>query len=102
MWSINTKIALFKTEGFYYFPSGWSPQLKGIEPDIAVNFNNFDEQREADLFYSPLRASDIILNTTQTQLNYNESACFNLNFENEDLQISQAGNFILCRQSGRL
>lgn len=54
IWGPNSKIALFETEGFYYFPSGWTPQLVGLQPDIAVNFNISDNFREEEMFLNPL------------------------------------------------
>jgi carboxyl-terminal processing protease len=54
IWVPNPKIAFFQTEGLYYFPSGWTPQLSGLQPDVAVNFNAADDFREADLFWNPL------------------------------------------------
>ncbi len=53
-WSANSKVAFFETEGLYYFPSGWTPQLVGIDPDIKIEFNNVDHQREADIYSRPL------------------------------------------------
>ncbi|GIL18057.1 MAG: hypothetical protein BroJett040_18080 [Oligoflexia bacterium] len=59
IWAPHMKIALFETEGMYYFPSGWTPQLVGIEPDIQVAFANTDSQREEELFYNPVRPKDM-------------------------------------------
>jgi carboxyl-terminal processing protease len=58
VWSTNDKVALFKTEGLYYFPSGWTPQLVGLEPDITVDFYSDGSQREEDLYFNPLRPQD--------------------------------------------
>ena len=54
IWGANAKIALFETEGFYYFPSGWTPQLVGLQPDVQVNFNLSDGMREEESFMNPL------------------------------------------------
>jgi carboxyl-terminal processing protease len=54
IWGPNPKIAFFETEGLYYFPSGWTPQLVGLQPDVQVNFNLADNIREEDLFLNPL------------------------------------------------
>jgi carboxyl-terminal processing protease len=53
-WGANPKIALFETEGFYYFASGWTPQLVGLQPDVQVNFNLSDGVREDESFLNPL------------------------------------------------
>ncbi len=58
VWGPNPKIALFQTEGLYYFPSGWTPQLVGLQPDVAVNFNLAENVREEDLFLNPLIPMD--------------------------------------------
>jgi carboxyl-terminal processing protease len=58
IWAINSKIALFETEGLYYFPSGWTPQLVGLEPDVKVDFNDADGQREDALFHNPIMPLD--------------------------------------------
>jgi len=54
VWGANPKIALFETEGFYYFASGWTPQLVGLQPDVQVNFNLSDGTREEESFLNPL------------------------------------------------
>ncbi len=58
IWQANSKIALFETEGFYYFASGWTPQLVGLQPDIEVDFNNVDSYREEEVFMKPLVPND--------------------------------------------
>ncbi len=58
IWAKNPEIALFQTEGLYYFPSGWTPQLVGIQPDLEVAFNNVGNQREEDLYFRPIAATD--------------------------------------------
>jgi carboxyl-terminal processing protease len=58
VWAANRKIAMFQTEGLFYFPSGWTPQLIGLEPDVPVDFNNNENQREMDLYYNPVRPKD--------------------------------------------
>ncbi len=57
VWGPNSKIALFETQGFYYFPSGWTPQLSGLQPDVQVNFNLAD-LREEELYLNPLVPTD--------------------------------------------
>lgn len=58
VWSKNSKIAVFQTEGLYYFASGWTPQLVGIQPDIEVAYNNIENQREEDLYFRPILPTD--------------------------------------------
>jgi carboxyl-terminal processing protease len=59
MWGSHSKIAVFETEGMYYFPSGWTPQLVGIQPDITVEFSEASAHREEELFYNPVVPKDI-------------------------------------------
>ncbi len=58
IWQANPKVALFQTEGFYYFSSGWTPQLVGLQPDVEVKFNNVDSYREEEVFLRPLVPND--------------------------------------------
>lgn len=58
LWSQNKKIALFETKGFYYLPTGRSPQLRGLTPDVTVRFDNIFVGREEDQFLHPLRAPE--------------------------------------------
>lgn len=98
IWENNKKIALFKTEGLYYFPSGWTPQLVGIEPDIQVNFNNIDKQREEDLFYNPIKSNDTNFKITDSSFKkLNLEWCDSSLEEKDDLQLRLAGNLILCQ-----
>lgn len=51
LWKKNLKLALFETKGFYYLPSGFSPQKVGLEPDISVR-NSEVEKSQVPLFGS--------------------------------------------------
>jgi carboxyl-terminal processing protease len=53
IWGNNKGIALFETQGLYYFPSGWTPQILGIEPDVHVAVGDSAEGRE-DIYWNPL------------------------------------------------
>jgi carboxyl-terminal processing protease len=57
IWSKNDKIAIFETKGFYYLPSGQTPQMRGLEPDVNVAFKDRFALREEDQFLNPLRAA---------------------------------------------
>ncbi|RYZ76337.1 MAG: hypothetical protein EOP06_31420, partial [Proteobacteria bacterium] len=54
LWSKNHRIALFETKGFYYLPSGQTPQMVGLEPDVRVEFKDQFALREQDQFVNPL------------------------------------------------
>lgn len=56
IWAKNDKIAIFETKGFYYLPSGKSPQMTGLEPDVKVQFKDRFSFREENQFWNPLVA----------------------------------------------
>lgn len=103
-WSQNKKIALFETKGFYYLPSGRSPQMKGLEPDVAVKFDNIQVAREADQFMSPLHAPEKSsgakqLAATKPGMGLNaEETCLDSeeDMESEDLQLARARQILFC------
>lgn len=45
LWKQNLKLALFETKGFYYLPSGFSPQKVGLEPDVLVRSLGADKSQ---------------------------------------------------------
>lgn len=53
-WYKNPKILIFQTKGLFTLPSGNSPQLIGIIPDIMINSWDIAEGREEDLYYNPV------------------------------------------------
>lgn len=55
VWNKNIKISLFRTQGFYLLPSGMSPQLKGIIPDIVQKENRMATAlREEITYFNPI------------------------------------------------
>lgn len=73
IWSKNEKIAIFETKGFYYLPSGKTPQMVGLEPDFKINFEDRFALREEDQFLNPLKAenqmgTDVALASRQKEL----------------------------------
>lgn len=115
VWGQNQKIVLFETQGFYYFPSGWTPQLVGLTPDIEVKFSAIDPQREEDLYLSPLRPYDYWNGPQSLSWLYTQNNCvqkfdnaqytdgFNPSLAftefNEDPQLRSALTFITCQGS---
>jgi carboxyl-terminal processing protease len=99
IWAKNPEIALFQTEGLYYFPSGWTPQLVGIQPDLEVAFNNIGNQREEDLYFRPISATDAWggpqsiswLNERQCDMDLTALAS-----ASSDTQISKAEAWLAC------
>lgn len=59
IWTSNSNVAVFETAGLYYFPSGWTPQLVGLTPDLEVKDTLSPSDREEDLYFNPLRPSGL-------------------------------------------
>jgi carboxyl-terminal processing protease len=105
IWGPNPKIALFETEGLYYFPSGWTPQLVGLQPDVQVNFNLAENVREEDLFLNPLVPVDSWTGP-QTLSWLNEKQCESNPFDGttvvDDPQVEKAQALLSCgEKNGR-
>jgi carboxyl-terminal processing protease len=102
MWPGSLKVAQFKTRGFYYFPSGWTPQLTGIEPDLAAGPSEDSVLREADLYFEPLRPKDL-WNGPQSLAWLTNSACEPgatiADAASEDPQLETAEKLLTCRQA---
>lgn len=98
-WSQNKKIALFETKGFYYLPSGRSPQMTGLEPDVPVNFDNIGVAREADQFMNPLRAPERQVRSLAKLISTDD--CLELEDGEgfEDVQMSKARQVLFCSQA---
>lgn len=112
IWKSHQRVALFRTKGFYYFPSGWTPQLVGLEPDIAAGSNDPETLREKDLYYTPLRPRDLWSGPqTLTWLFQNrclqsgsrvDAEIFSRGGDGEeDPQLQVAGDWFKCELSAR-
>ena len=97
VWSKNSRVALFETKGFYYLPSGRSPQLLGLTPDVAVQFRDSLKLREENQFVYPLAAlprstwpvaSTVSLNNCDFQEELSERL--------EDMQMATAQEVLFC------
>lgn len=95
-WSQNKKIALFETKGFYYLPSGRSPQMKGLEPDVAVSFDNIWVGRESDQFTNPLWAPERQVRLPGAVYSANECLALEGEEQSEDVQLSKAREVLFC------
>jgi carboxyl-terminal processing protease len=106
IWGTHTKIAVFETEGMYYFPSGWTPQLVGIEPDLLVQFSELDEHREEELFFHPIMPKDLwkgpqALSWVQLmQCENNDLLWDDVTSEtSDDVQMKKASEWLRCKNS---
>lgn len=95
-WSQNKKIALFETKGFYYLPSGVSPQMRGLEPDVVAKFDNFPVARESDQFINPLRAPSSETRAPAKLVSIND--CLEMEEANsfDDNQLLKAKEVLFC------
>jgi carboxyl-terminal processing protease len=102
IWNANPKIALFQTGGFYYFPSGWTPQLMGLQPDIKVSFANTESLREEDQFFFPVIPTEIAFNPNSLNWVLEKPCSADVDFFSdavvlsEDPQLMQAQSWLEC------
>ena len=95
VWSKNSQITLFRTQGFYLLPSGVSPQLKGITPDLIQEEDRVT-QREETTYFNPIMASsefktELGTQSKRTQFASEFKKCLpSLSFSKED-KILQLG-----------
>lgn len=98
-WTQNKKIALFETKGFYYLPSGRSPQMKGLTPDVAVTFDNISVGREADQFVSPLHAPGIQTNFSISSISTRDCLDMEDITSSDDIQMTKARQILFCSKT---
>lgn len=98
-WSQNKNIALFETKGFYYLPSGRSPQMKGLEPDVAVNFEEISVVREAEQFINPLRAPERQVRAMAQSMSSSECLDLEDGSPSDDLQLTKARQVLFCTKA---
>ncbi|WP_413585505.1 S41 family peptidase [Bdellovibrio sp. HCB274] len=98
-WTQNKKIALFETKGFYYLPSGRSPQMKGLEPDVAVKFDHISMDREADQFVNPLLAPERQVRSLRSLISSKDCLDMEDVTANEDVQLSKARQILFCSKA---
>lgn len=95
-WTQNKKVALFETKGFYYLPSGRSPQMKGLAPDVVVNFDNISVGREEDQFVNPLHAPERAVRKTRMAMSTSDCLEMEDSSSKEDAQLSKARQVLFC------
>lgn len=101
LWTKNDKIAIFETKGFYYLPSGKTPQMVGLEPDVQVNFKDRFALREADQFWNPLQAPNVVQTVSlPVDLQPDLISCISFESEllpSEDPEMKEAHRVLNCR-----
>ncbi|WP_413558863.1 S41 family peptidase [Bdellovibrio sp. HCB209] len=98
-WTQNKKIALFETKGFYYLPSGRSPQMKGLSPDVAVNFDMISVDREEDQFVNPLLAPERHVRSLKSLISSKDCLESEDATSNEDVQMKKARQVLFCSKA---
>lgn len=106
IWAKNSKISLFKTEGYYLLPSGRSTQLIGVTPDIVIQ-ENTTHRREEDLYYRPLKAKQLAVpvklissNKMSKVLGKLEHCIEDNTLNSEDLMLTKGLQVLACQSSG--
>lgn len=107
IWSKNKKVAIFQTKGFYFLPSGKTPQMVGLKPDVELNFKDKFALRESEQYLYPLTyfgdlpvASVSARNDIKSLLPDDVVSC--VSFESaflapEDPEIQEAHRILNCR-----
>ncbi len=98
-WSQNKKIALFETKGFYYLPSGKSPQIVGLEPDVAVRLDSIEITREAEQFLNPLMAPERPLKTGRKSPDWSRCLSMEEYGSTEDAGLVKAREILFCNET---
>lgn len=112
LWKRNKKVALFETKGFYYLPSGLTPQKVGLQPDLEIipTVSELDSvmtlgSREEDQYWLPLEAN------RRTQLGKPKSGikidnCYQQAVQgetiSEDIEMRRAQLALSCWESAQL
>lgn len=101
IWSKNSEIAIFETKGFYYLPSGRTPQMVGLEPDVKVNFKDRFALREQDQFWYPLMAPGAVPSIAiAADLQPDLATCISFDSDflsPDDPEIKEAHRVLSCR-----
>lgn len=105
VWSKNSKISLFKTQGFYLLPGGESPQLKGIAPDF-VQFEAHIQLREEMSYFNPITSIQYLQSLPEQKVkNFStefEKCLPNMAFDKEDLILNKGLEVLACHRISSL
>lgn len=96
IWKLNPRLALFETQGFYYLPSGFSPQKVGLSPDLSVESAN-SGSREEGQYWNSLNLSQNKTEPVHTGLPF--EACQSVDQQTgnlEDPEMTKAQQALSC------
>ena len=95
VWNLNSKIGLFSSKGFYILPSGFSPQMYGLKPDVEVHFAKDTQPREANQYVYALYPPS----GPPTPLKLSEKKpCLVPDSKSDDTQLLKAEQALFCTQ----
>lgn len=101
MWSKNSKITLFKTQGFYLLPGGESPQGKGITPDFVQSEGHL-QVREEMSYFNPINTSQMLDGLPEPKSkNFTselEKCLPNMAFDKEDQLLNKGLEVLACHR----
>jgi carboxyl-terminal processing protease len=113
VWPSNEKVAYFSTRGFFYLPSGRTPQLKGISPDVEVDSGDTAVvQREEDLYFNPFKAPEltieddmvsqaetVVKRVAMLQCGLGHNSTLDYSLDSQDAEISEYLRYLNCNIS---
>lgn len=93
VWDHNDEIAIFETKGFFYLPSGETPQLSGLQPDIQVLGADYEVLREENQFLFPL----MVMSNPKVSMKsgIKKNSCEEVR-TTEDKVVDKAASFLFC------
>lgn len=95
-WTLNGNVAFFETKGFYFLPSGFAPQMRGLEPDLEVRDQTVAYGREEDQYAYPLRSPGPARSSKSVEL---AASCGEFKGEIEDEQLRMAAQALGCQST---
>lgn len=87
-WTLNGNVALFETKGFYFLPSGFAPQMRGLEPDLEVRDQTVAYGREEDQYAYPLRSPGPARPAVAVDLATGSCGALDEGIEDEQLRVA--------------
>ena len=87
VWVKNSKILIFQTKGLFTLPSGRSPQLLGILPDVPLDEKEVAQSKELALLKEQGREEDIYYNPIRNPLAWHTQVAGYVNINNEPEKI---------------
>lgn len=99
-WEQNPNFMYFKTQGIYFFPTGWTAQLIGVNPDLTISPYDDLSIREESAYYNPIQIKNnfsISKGWVTDPVCLTESLLENV-VDSDDIQIQNASTFLRCSE----